>query len=247
MKSILFSTILVLSWAAGAQAPATAPVALKDEPHHHLLFENEYVRAWAFGIEGHQATLLHNHDLPYFGVAVGSADFVNAVSGKPESHATLADGQVSYSKGGFAHLVRTESDTPFRNFTIELLRPQGAGRNRCVKVLADGPLDCPQTTASPLGAATTLVFETDEVSVQSGEVASIFRIAGADAQPARVLGVLDQSQLSVETPGQPPKKVDVHSGEALWLNAATAATFVNTGPRATSRFVLVTFKDSGAK
>jgi len=108
MKSILFSAILFLSCAVGAQAPATAPVALKDEPHHHLLFENEYVRVWAFGIAGHQATLLHNHDLPYFGVAVGSADFINAVTGKPEAHVTLTDGQVSYSKGGFSHVAHRD-------------------------------------------------------------------------------------------------------------------------------------------
>src|SRR5207245_11737431 len=109
MKSILFSAVLLLSWAVGAQAPATAPVALKDEPHHYSLFENEYARAWAFGITGHQATLLHNHDLPYFGVAVGSADFINAVTGKPGAHRTLTDGQVSYSKGGFSHVARTET------------------------------------------------------------------------------------------------------------------------------------------
>jgi len=245
MKPIVFSAILLLSCAVSAQAPAAAPVALKDEPHHHLLFENDYVRAWAFGIAGHQATLLHHHGLPYLGVAVGSADFINAVSGKPEAHVTLADGQVSYSKGGFSHLVRTETGTAFRNVTIELLRPQGAARNRCMKVVADSPLDCPQTTASPLAAATTLVFETDEVAVQSGEFGSILRIAGADTQPARLLAVLDQSEVSVETPGQPAKKL--HSGEALWLNAGAAATFVNSGARATARFVLVTFKDSGAK
>jgi len=206
MKSILFSTVLLLSWAVSAQALATAPVALKDEPHHHLLFENDYVRAWAFGITGHQATLLHNHDLPYLGVAVGSADFINAVTGKPEAHVTLTDGQVSYSKGGFSHIARTETDTPFRNFTIELLRPQGAAHNRCMKVVADSPLDCPQTTASPLSAATTLAFETDEVAVASGEISAILRIAGADAQPARLLAVLDQSEVSVETPGQPAKR-----------------------------------------
>ena len=245
MKPILFSAVLLLSCAAGAQAPATAPVALKDEPHHHLLFENDYARAWAFGITGHQATLVHNHDLPYLGVAVGAADFINAVTGKPEAHVTLSDGQVSYSKGGFSHLARTETDTAFRAVAIELLRPQGAARNRCVKVIADSPLDCPPTSASALGAATTLVLETDEVAVQSGEVSSIFRIAGADTKLARLLAVLDQSELSVETPGQPAKKL--HSGEALWLNAGAAATFVNSGARATSGFVLVTFKDSGAK
>ncbi|HYN14995.1 MAG TPA: hypothetical protein VES66_04305 [Terriglobales bacterium] len=245
MKSTLLSAILLVSCAVGAQAPATAPVALKDEPHHHLLFENDYVRAWAFGIAGHQATLLHNHDLPYLGVAVGSAAFINAVTGKPEAHATVTDGQVGYSKGGFSHVVRTETDAPVRNLTIELLRPQGAAHNRCVKVVADSPLDCPQTTASPLGAATTLVLETDEVAVQSGEVSSILRIAGADTQPARLLAVLDQSELSVEIPGQPAKKL--LSGEALWLSPGAAATFANSSARATSRFVLVTFKDSGAK
>ena len=57
--------------------------------------------------------------------------------------------------------------------------------------------------------------------------------------------VLDQSELNVESPGQPAKKL--HSGEALWLNAGAAATFVNSGERPTSRFVLLTFKDSGAK
>lgn len=218
---------------------------MKEEPHHHLLFENDYVKAWAFGIAGHEATLLHNHDLPYLGVTVGSADFINAVTGKPEAHPRQTDGQVSYSKGGFSHVVRTETDTPFRNVTIELLRAQGAAHNRCVKVIADSPLDCPPTAASPLAAATTLVFETDEVAVQSGEVASFFRIAGADTQPARLLAALDLSELNVETPGQPAKKL--HPGEALWLTAGTAVTLANSGERPTSRFVLVTFKDSGAK
>jgi hypothetical protein len=242
MKSILFSAILLLSSAVSGQTPATVPVAIKDEPHHHLLFENAYVRAWAFGIAGHEATLLHAHDLPYLGITVGSADFINAVAGKPEAHVTQTDGQIGYSKGGFSHIVRAETDAPFHNFTIELLRPQGAARNRCVKVIAGSALDCPQTTASPLDAATTLAFETDEVAVQSGEVSSILRIAGTDTKPARLLAVLDQSELRVEVPGEPAKKL--HSREALWLNAGVPATLVNSGERATSRFVLVTFKDS---
>jgi hypothetical protein len=244
MRLFLASVILFLSCTVNAQGPAASPVALKDEPHHHLLFENEYVRAWGFGIAGHEATLLHNHDLPYFGIALGSADFVNSVTGKPETHVTLTDGQLSYSKGGFSHLVRAETDTPFRNFTIELLRPQGAAHNRCVKVVADSPLDCPPTAASPLDAATKLVFETDQVAIQSGEVSSILRIAGPDAQPARLLAVLDRSELSVETPGQPAKRL--HSGEALWLSPGAAVTFANPGD-STARFVLMTFKDSGAK
>jgi hypothetical protein len=244
MKSIFLSALLLITFSLQAQAPATAPVALKDEPHHHLMFENDYVRAWAFGIHGHEATLLHSHDLPYLGIALGAADFANAVSGKPEAHVALADGQVSYSKGGFAHLVRTESDTPFRNITIELLKPQGAPQNRCVKVIADGALNCPQVSSTPLDLATTQVFETDEILVRAGAISFQMRMAGADAKPARLVGVLDQSDLNVEVPGQPVKKL--HGGEAAWLPAGAVTSLVNPGA-ADARFFVVTFKDSVPK
>jgi hypothetical protein len=241
MKSILLAGILLVTFSLQAQAPASSPVPIKEEPHHHLLFENEYVRAWEFVLPGHEATLLHVHDLPYIGVALGPGDFVNAVVGKPEAHATPTDGQVSYSKGGFAHIVRTDADTPFKNFTIELLKPQGAPRNRCVKVIADGALDCPQAGTTPLGAATTFVFETDEVTMQSGEVSSIMQIAGADTKPAHLLAVMDQSELSVATPGKPATVV--HAGEAIWLPAGTAATLLNQS-KSNARFFVLTFKDS---
>lgn len=244
MKSMLLSALLLITFSLQAQAPAAAPVALKGEPHHRLMFENGFVRVWAFGIHSHDATLLHSHDLPYLGIAVGAADFVNAVSGKPETHVTLADGQVSYSKGGFAHLVRTETDTPFRNFTIELLKPQVAPRNRCVKVIADGALDCPASSTSPLDAASTLVLETDEILLRSGSISHPLQIAGADAQPARLIGILDSANLNVEITGQPAKKLI--GGEVMWLPAGAVTSLANAGASDT-RFFLLTFKDSAAK
>lgn len=244
MKSTLLSALLLITFSLQAQAPATAPVALKDEPHHRLIFENDYVRVWTFGILGHDATLLHNHDLPYLGIALGAADYVNAVSGKPETHVTLSDGQVSYSKGGFVHLVRTETDTPFRNFTIELLKPQGAPKNRCVKVIADGPLDCPQASTSPLDAASRPVLETDEILLRLGSISHQMRIAGADAQPARLIAIPDAAKLNVEIAGQSAKKLI--GGEIMWLPAGVVTTVVDAGTSDT-RFFLLTFKDSVPK
>jgi len=243
MKPALLGIVLLLAFAAQAQAPAT-PVGLKEEPHHKLLFENDYVHVWAFGITGHDATLLHNHDLPYLGIALGPADYVNAVSGKPEGHAKLTDGQVSYSKGGFTHVVRTDTDMPFQNLTIELLKPQANPRNRCVKVIADGVLDCPQTSATPLDLATTQVFETDEFLLRSGSISFQMRITGADAQPARLVAVLEGSDLNIELPGQPVKKL--HGGEAAWLPAGAVTSLVNPSSN-DARFDLITFKDSAEK
>ena len=241
---MLLSALLLIAFSLQAQAPATAPVELKNEPHHRLILENDYIRAWAFGINGHDATLLHNHNLPYLGIALGAADFVNAVTGKPETHVTLTDGQVSYSKGGFSHLVRAETDTPFRNFTIELLKPQGAAKNRCVKVIADGALDCPAASASPLDAASTLVLDTDEILLRTGSISHPIQIAGADAQSARLVGILDSTNLNVEIAGQPAKKLN--GGEVMWLPAGAVTSLGNAGASNT-HFFLLTFKDSAPK
>jgi hypothetical protein len=243
MKRFLCAVAPLLVAVVCLAQTADNPVALKDEPHHRLLVENEYVRAWAFGINGHDATLLHNHPLPYLGLTVGAADYVNAVAGKPEAHATLKDGQIGWSKGGFAHLVRTETDTPFRNITVELLKAQANPRNRCVKVIADGALDCPAGAETPVAAATTLVMETDEVAVQEGSVSSVFQISGPDAKQAHLVGALENAQIRVDIPKQPPKTLN--PGEAIWLDAGTAAALSNTAA-GESRFVLLSFKDSTA-
>jgi hypothetical protein len=226
-------------------------VALKDEPHHRLIFENEYARVWAFGITGHDATLVHNHDLPYLGIAMGAADYVNAVTGKAETHANLADGQVSYSKGGFSHLVRTETSIPFRNFTIELLKPQGTARNLCVTVLAGQPLgDCPHgnpgvADAAPSPASIKPLFETDEILVESGVIAAGGSHTQAGGRPARLLLVLDQSTLTVESAGQPNKVLN--AGEVLWIAPGATPTFANATAFQTCAFSLVVFKDSAGK
>lgn len=246
MKRLLCVAAAMAAAALCAGQAADNAVALKNEPHHHLLFENDYVRAWRFGIQGHDSTLLHNHDQPYFGVALGEADYVNAVVGKPETHAKLSNGQISYSKGGFAHSVRTETDTPFRNFTIELLKPQGTARNRCAKVLADAALDCPSgaaAAATPLTKATTLAFETDEVEARTGAVAAPLHIAGADAAQNHVLAVLENSEIKVQTPGHPAK--ELHAGDAMWLPTGKSFTLVRAGKRDSAPFFLLTIKDSG--
>lgn len=250
MKSLFLAAVLAATFSVQAQAPATAPVGMKDEPHHHLIFENEYLRVWLFGMKGHDATLLHSHDLPYVGIALGPADFVNAVAGKPEVAATLTDGQVGYSKGGFAHVVRTETDMPFRNFTVELLKPQGTGRNRCVNVVP-GPLnDCPQqdpglASGSPSLASIKPLFETDEVLVESGVLAAQGKHTEASGRPARLLLVLDGSELSVETPGQPAKTL--HSADVLWLPAGSTPTLTNLAGLKTSAVDLLVLKDSAEK
>jgi len=144
MKMIaLFFAVAVLCTSVAAQAPATAPaigevksVPVKDEPHHHFALENPYIRLYNVAIPANSSTLVHRHEKPYIFVAVGSAEFTNAVVGKEPVHSKMSDGEYGYSMGGFAHQVKTDAGISFNNIDVELLQPQGQPRNLCDKVVS---------------------------------------------------------------------------------------------------------------
>jgi hypothetical protein len=250
-----FWVLVALLYAGGWQQSATAQmnaVPVASEPSHHLIFQNEYARAYDVEVPAHQATLLHQHDLPYMAVALGPADIINAVQGKPEVHLTLTDGQVLYSKGGFAHIARADTGLPFRNITVEFLHPQGEAHNRCTRVIPDQPAsDCPsydpgQLKGPPPLASIKPLFETDEVRVLSGILAGNGEWSDDKLnRPARLLLVLDQSTLSVVVLGRPAKTMK--TGEVLWLPAGAGLKVRNLESLTTSAFVLIAFKDSVPK
>src|SRR5437588_3293195 len=98
------------------------PVPLTSEPSHHLVLTNPYVRVFRVEAAPNASTLVHRHDNDYFWVSLGPSDITNNVTCKPPVHAQLADGDVRFVAGGFAHSVTNNSRQPFRNFTVELLQ-----------------------------------------------------------------------------------------------------------------------------
>ena len=252
MKPLLCSLLFLFAFSLSAQAPVAVPIP--KEPHHHLVLENSYVRVFRVSVPGHDATLLHQHDVPYLYVSLGPADVINAVQGKPEAHLTMADGQIGYSRGGFAHIARTDAGSSFDNVTIELLRPQGEPRNLCEKII-DGPLnDCRSSGSSNLPADSPLralaraaisqkrLFETEEILVTSNSISIQESYNESSAQPARLLVVEEGSELRVDVPGESSKSL--RGGEVLWLESGTKWTIVTPGEHKITRFLLVQFKDS---
>jgi hypothetical protein len=77
MKSSFYLVALLLVSPLFAQAPTAVP--LKGEPHHHLVLENDYVRVFRVSIPAHDASLLHQHDVPYLYISLCPADVINAV------------------------------------------------------------------------------------------------------------------------------------------------------------------------
>jgi hypothetical protein len=189
-------------------------------------------------LPAHAATLLHQHDVPYLYVSLGPADVVNAVQGRPEARIVMADGQVGYSPGHFAHIARTDAGSTFDNVTIELLKPQGEPRNTCGHVVSgDSEYHCD----SPAMRKTRSVdmvsqFHTDEME------ASLTRVDGNVQQTtftptAGILFVLlSGSGIQTIVKGKPEETLVV--GDVRWLLAGSNNTFSNQSQKTWSYLAL---------
>jgi len=253
MKRLFLVLALLFSPSLPAQAPVAVPIS--KEPHHHLVLENDYVRVFRVSLPAHDATLLHQHDVPYLYVSLGPADVINAVQGRPEARIVMADGQLGYSPGHFAHIARTDAGSPFNNVTVELLHPQGEPRNICEKII-EGPVkNCGSSGSSTVPADSPLrafvratgpkqLFETEEIFVSSHAAPARIEQHYSESAPlaARLLVVEDNSELRLDLAGEPSKSL--HSGEVLWLEAGKKWTIVTPLPHKLTRFLLIRFKDS---
>jgi quercetin dioxygenase-like cupin family protein len=139
MLNTLKSSLLLVAFVAFAQQPSV--VQITSEPSHHLVFQNEWVRAFNVIAPVKTTTLVHQHNYDYFSVALGDADIINNKVGEKPAPQLLRDGQVRFVKGGFAHSVtNNSSDHPFHNSTIELLQPS-TGAHACTESCTI-PLPC---------------------------------------------------------------------------------------------------------
>jgi hypothetical protein len=242
MRTILLTTFLMFTFSLKAQAPIAVPIP--KEPHHHLVLENEYVRVFRVTVPAHEATLLHQHDVPYVYVSLGPADVINAVQGKPEAHLVLADGQVGYSPGHFAHIARVDSDIPFNNVTIELLKSQGEPHNACTNIIPGDIGPCDLSHAAPSGAIVIRpLMETEEMRVDSFDLKRGDIIDSAHSSPGLLIDIGAALVRIVHVPGQLGKTLG--AGESVWLAPGAKPEFiVKDFPEA--HLLLLTFKDRGA-
>lgn len=120
MRTSRVAGLLFLATATLAQQQS---VEITSEPSHHLVFQNEYVRVFDVTVAPRATTLIHRHHSDYLFVTLGDSDVVSTRVGEKPVALHLKDGEVRYTPGNFAHAAGNESDRPFHNITIELLKP----------------------------------------------------------------------------------------------------------------------------
>jgi quercetin dioxygenase-like cupin family protein len=250
MKRLFLVLALLFSVSLLAQAPEPMPLAhgnTPGEPHHHLKIENEYVRVYYVEVPPHENTQLHQHDHDYLFVTLGDSDVINAVRDNPEVHLVLKDGETHFTRGGFAHVARNLADTPFRNVTIELLKPQGEARNLCGQIVsnaASGPCEKGAINryfsifAEP--QLETAELKLDLVHHDPKTESTVTGRAGS------LLIVLNNSELQIKLEGKPTRIL--YGGEVVWLPARSRTGVSNPSEKPSSYFQLYFIdSDKGAK
>ena len=109
-------------------------VEIAQEPRHHLVIENEFVRAFVVEVAPHDRTLCHRHPHDYLLYVVGDGEIVSAARDEEPKQLSYRDGECELLQAGMVHVVENLSDRAFRNVVVELL-PGGDRLRRGVEPL----------------------------------------------------------------------------------------------------------------
>ncbi len=207
---------------------------MREESHHHLIFQNSYVNVLFVEIPAHESTLPHHHDLPYVSIQPGGDDAMPGATGSP---------RIGYSAGSFSHTVTNSADITLKNIAVELVRPQGTVRNRCAAIIQDQtPAVCQDGLANAAHSAKrTPLLESDEILVESWEFAP-----GTTTQPLNdAQDMLIGGLIGVRVTGASGiDSANALRGGVLWVPAGSKPVFEASSGRG-GQFVSITFKDSG--
>jgi quercetin dioxygenase-like cupin family protein len=233
----LFLILALTAWTQQAQAP----VEITAEPHHHLVVENKYVRAFAFSVDPGQSTLMHRHGHDYVSVFVGDSQANNTKEGAQPAPASFKDGDVKFSAAGLVHAVTDTGTTPVRNATIELLQPT-TNPKACTESCSV-PVSCSDAEKASC-ATVTKAFSSDQWTV------TIVTIPAGGHYPEHthtggVLTVaLTDSDVRMKSASR-AKEIHSKPGDIQWHEPETH-TITNNG-KATVKVAVLEFSGTAGK
>ncbi|MGO9403638.1 MAG: hypothetical protein ACLPVW_09220 [Terriglobales bacterium] len=122
-------------------AAQPSPVAVQDEPHHHLVLKNDSVMVVRVTLLPGESTLFHTHLYDRVTVDLTDATITRQKLGDPKivTEATKPGDVVALeSNGPFTHLVHNAGNASFEALDVELLhRPAKAAGPAAGKVEAE--------------------------------------------------------------------------------------------------------------
>ncbi len=194
--------------------PCDQVVPIEQEPRHHLVIENEFVRGFVVEIAAHERTLCHHHPQDYLMYVASGSEIVSAAKNEEPKLLNYSDGECELSAAGMTHVVENLGEKPFRNIVVELqLRSASLRRSAAPKPIRGD-------------ARITPHFEDDRAAIFVVELASSAEVeVGGPAVIATPYG----SVLNPEYPGKIIIKANPIS-DLAWVPAAEQAILWGTAP-----------------
>lgn len=119
-------------------------VPIDEEPRHHLIIANEFVRAFAVEIAPHERTLCHHHPHDYLLYSASDAEIVSAARGEEPKRLSYGEGECELAPAGLTHVVENLGDRRFRNVVVELLPRRDLLRRGASPLCAGGGVQVEQ-------------------------------------------------------------------------------------------------------
>ena len=237
----MWSLVLCVSAAAQKTAAPPAVVEITAEPFHHLVLKNQQVRVFAVEVPPQAATRMHRHRHGYLFVILGDSEVRNERRGEKPAELRLNDGDVRFTQGGFAHIARNLRDVPFRNVTIEVLRPV-RGIIRLATCDVDEGIECGFCNISPAGQQKCewpgdldALPELEKKEPGYGVYQFVVHLqpgstTGKHAHTTDHLVVaVSDLELKNEVEGKPPEVLKLKSGEVRWVKGGFTHSLTNLG------------------
>jgi quercetin dioxygenase-like cupin family protein len=213
--------------------PSTEPVEITAEPVHHQALANEQVRVFEVEVAPHASTLLHRHGHDYLFVTLGASHISNEVQGKPPVELELADGEVQFKSGNFAHVARNVADRPFRNVTIELLQDEK---------LRAAPSPWPQAAGERTfpGGRIRELFVHDGARVSAVELEPGATVPSHHHDGPHLVVAVSDLDLRSDIEGRGAVAAKIKAGDVKWVPGGFTHSLTNTS-KDRARLVTVEF------
>ena len=204
-------TVALLSILTLAAAPP--PVPIQDEPMHRLKFENEYVRVFDVLVPPHGRTLFHVHGHDYVFVALGAARFLSEKVDGTSTEVDVKDGDARFTKGPLTHRAVNIADTPFRNITVEILKPAGS----------------PPEPPLPPMTGHTKVLENEWIRIDR-QILDPGESTGLHTHTLMSLGIcVSPARVEYSEPNGKPETADLQAGQFNWHSGKRTHSLKNVG------------------
>jgi len=212
MKALInFLLVVVLLFSQAG--PKVVPVG--EEPRHHVVFQNKYVRVIDAAIPPGDTTLFHTHSVNNVPVVISGGNLRTEILGGKITESSVETGGAWFTPATYTHSIKNIGNTPVRFIDAE--------------VLSSPPAVASTATETGKVPGRTLVLENEQVRIYSiklarGETTGFF----THTRPVLQVEVTG-GRISINQRGASKKEMEVKPGEFHWTETTETRSITSIG------------------